>query len=247
MMSSAARTLCMAKITPGDSDSVMSEVGEIVPVILREAMESGFEAFRRSRALDPVGQADYRPTTLANMLADRIYPFLISLVETADSAGLHLRTRLTDNGRATELWIGSELYSKVKRIKDRVRPPTPDEDFEVDGVIPFEIIEEGLPSNVPTGRVDRQRSPLAYTGAQLTLPGVPPVQVPDDGRDRLCLVAGFDLDLTEERLVRHRLGLYEKHRVLWSVPLPELDLAVIASFSPALADRVDTLRAARRA
>ena len=69
----------MAQLNPDDSDSVMTELGEIVPVILREAMDSGFDAFRRCRALDPVGYADYRQTTLANMLADRIYPFLIAL------------------------------------------------------------------------------------------------------------------------------------------------------------------------
>src|SRR5450755_2714368 len=103
----------MTQLNPDDSDSVMTEVGEIVPVILREAMDSGFDAFRRSRVLDPVGYADYRPTTLANMLADRIYPFLIALVAAGDPQGLHLRTRLTENGRATELWIGSELYTKV--------------------------------------------------------------------------------------------------------------------------------------
>lgn len=237
----------MAPLNPGDSDSVMNEVGEIVLVILREAMDSGFDAFRRSRALDPVGYADYRQTTLANMLADRIYPFLIALVAAADPQGLHLRTRLTQNGRATELWIGSELYTKVKRIKDKVRPATPEDDVEVDGIIDLEIIEEGLPQNIPTGRVIRQQSPLAYTGTQLPLPGIPPVQIPDDGRERLCLIAGFDLDVTEERLERHRLGLYEATRSLWTQPLPELELAAIAQISPVLADQVSTLRQARQA
>jgi hypothetical protein len=240
---------CMAKLIPDDSDSVMGEVGEVVPVILREAMDSGFDAFRRSRALDPVGHADYRQTTLANMLADRIYPFLIALVAAADPEGLLLRTRLTDNGRATELWIGSELYAKVKRIKDRVRPATPEDDVEVDGMMDLDIIQEGLPQNVPTGRVIRQRLPGSYTGTQmpLTYPGVPPVQVPDDGRERLCLVAGFDLDVTEERLERHRIGLYEAKRSLWTRPLPELELDAIVRISPSLADQVNTLRQARQA
>jgi hypothetical protein len=237
----------MPQLNPDDSDSVMSEVGEIVPVILREAMDSGFDAFRRSRALDPIGYADYRQTTLANMLVDRIYPFLIALVAAADPQGLLLMTRLTENGRATELWIGSELYTKVKRIKDKVRPATPEDDVEVDGIIDLEIIEEGLPQNIPTRRVNLQRSPLAYTGAQLVLPGIPPVQIPDDGRERLCLIAGFDLDVTEERLERHRIGLYDARRSLWTRSLPELELDTIAQISPVLADQVNTLRQARRA
>ncbi len=210
-------------------------------------MDSGFDAFRRSRELDPVGYADYRQSTLANMLADRIYPFLISLVATGDPDGLHLRTKLTQNGRATELWIGSELYTKVKRIKDRIRPSKAEDDVEVDGIIDLQIIEEGLPQNIPTGRVRRQQSPSFYTGAQLPLPGVPPVQVPDDGRNRLCLIAGFDLDLTEERLKRHRIGLYDAKRSLWTRSLPVLELDLIAQISPGLADRVETMRKTRSA
>ncbi len=225
----------------------MLEVGTIVPVILREAMESGFDAFRRSRDIDPVAYADYRQTTLANMLADRIYPFLIALVDVADPEGLHLKTRLTSNGRATELLIGSELYAKVKRIKDTIRPATSEDDVEVDGVIDLEIIEEGLPRNIPTGRVMRQRTPEWYAGPQLPLPGVPAVQLPDDGYERLCLVAGFDLDITAERMERHRIGLYDATHSLWTLPLPEVALDTIARISTVLADRVNTLRQARQA
>lgn len=237
----------MPPINPFDDDSVTQELGEIVPIIVREAMDGGFDAFRRSRTVDPFGHADYRATTRANMLADRIYPFLIALVDAADPDGLYLRTRTTDNGRATELWIGSELYTKVKRIKDKVRPATPEDDVEVDDVVDVQIIEHGLPQNIPTGRVLRQRNPGGYTGAQLTIPGVPPVQVPDDGRDRICLVASFDLDLTETRMERYRIGLYDSRRALWTRPLPELELDVIARISLTLADQVDTLRQARSA
>ena len=168
-------------------------------------------------------------------------------VAAADPEGLHLRTRLTENGRATELWIGSELYTKIKRIKDKVRPATQEDDVEVDGIIDLEIIGEGLPQNIPTGRVNRQRSPLAYTGAQLPLPGYPAVQLPDDGRERLCLIAGFDLDVTEERVERHRIGLYTAARSLWTLSLPELELDTIAQISPVLADQVNILRQARQA
>lgn len=237
----------MTPINPFDDNSVMDELGQIAPIILREAMDSGFDAYRRSRALDPIGSADYRATTRANMLVDRIYPFLIALVDAADPQGLYLRTRTTDNGRATELWIGSELYTKVKRIKDRFRPATAEDDVEVDNEVDIQIIEQGIPQNIPTGRVNRQRQPGLYTGAQMTLPGIPPVQVPDDGRERICLVAGFDLDLTEDRLERYRIGLYDSKRALWTQPLPELELDVIATISTSLAEQVSALRQARSA
>jgi hypothetical protein len=196
-----------------------------------------------------VGFADYRQTTLANMLVDRIYPFLTALVAVADPQELHLRTRWTENHRANELWIGSELYTKVKRIKDKVRPATPEDDVEVDGIIGLEIVEEGLPQNIPTGRAIRQRSPFAYTGTQQNIeyPGIPPVQIPDDGSERLCLITGFDLDLTEERLERHRIGLYDAKRSLWTRALPELELETIAQISPVLAEQVNSLRQARQA
>jgi hypothetical protein len=237
----------MTPINPFDENSVMAEMGPIAPIILREAMESGFDAYKRSRSLDPVGFADYRPSTRANMLADRIYPYLIELVHVADPDGLHLRTRTTDNGRATELFIGSELYTKVKRIKDRSRRANAEDDVEVDGVIDMQIIEDGVPRNIPTGRVLRQLQPGAYIGRQLGLPGIPPVQIPDDGSERLCLVAGFDLDLTEDRMERYRIGLYDSKRAIWTQSLPELDLEVIASISTPLAEQVEVLRQARSA
>jgi hypothetical protein len=237
----------MSQIDPEDADSVLGELGDIVPVILREAIDSGFDNFRRSRDLDAVAHADYRQTTLANMLADRIYPFLISLTAATDPEQLFLRTQLTRNGRATELFVGADFYIKVKRIKDKRRPAVPADDVEVDGLLDLEIIEEGLPQNISTLRVRRQRSPLALTGSQMVLPNVTPAQVPDDGYERYCLFAGFDMDLTEERLERHRIGMYEAKRSLWTRPLPELELDTIAEISPALADRVNTLRQARQA
>lgn len=237
----------MKKIDPFQSDSVMSELGEVVPVILREAMDSGFDAFRRSRDLDPVGFAAYGKSTLANMLADRIYTFLISLTAAADFEGQQLRTRQTHNGRATELWIGSELYVKVKRVRDSSRSSASEDDLEVDGDAGLEIIEEGMPRNVRTARVVRQLSPRLYTGSQLPLPGIPPVQIPDDGRDRICLIAGYDLDLTEERMERHRIGLYSLSGGSWSIGLPELEVEAIARISPTLSEQVAELRQVRRA
>lgn len=235
----------MAQFNPFDSDSVLQEVGPIVPIILREAMDSGFDAYRRSRDLDPAGHVDYRATTRANMLVDRIYPFLEDLVRTADPSGSLLRTRTTDNGRATELYSGRDLCAKIKRIRDRVR--TPAEDLEVEEAIGFEVFETGLPQNVKTARVLKQLDPYGFAERQLLLPYVPPVQVPDDGRERLCLIASFDLDLLEVRLERPRLGLYDSKRAIWTHALPDLPLETITSISPQLADRVDALRRLRTA
>ena len=237
----------MADIDPFDAEAVTSEVGEIVPIILREAMDSGFDAFRRSRALDVAAYADFSPTTLAGMLTDRIYPFLVSLSLLVDPQQLQLQTRRTQNDRATELFVGADFYIKVKRVKDRRRPAIPSDDLEVDGLMDLEIIEEGVPKNLPTRRVRRQWSPGSITGAQLSLPGIPPVQVPGDEHNRWCLFAGFDMDPIEERLERHRIGLYERRRSLWTQSLLALDLNAIGQISSALANQVNILRQARQA
>jgi hypothetical protein len=240
------KLLNMAEVNPLDSDSVMDQVGDVVPIILREAMDSGFDVFRRSRDLDPVAHADYSPTTLAGMLTDRIYPFLVSLTNLVDPQGLLLQTRRTPNDRATELFVGADFYIKVKRVKDKRRQATPADDVEVDGLMDVEIIEEGLPKNLPTRRVRRQFSPLSTSGRQAVFPFAP-VHTPGDEYDRWCLFAGFDIDLTEERLSRHRIGLYERKRSIWTLALPELELDTIAQISPDLAAQVDALRQARQA
>lgn len=239
----------MAEINPLDIDSVMDEIGEIVPIIIREAMDSGFDDFRRHRDREPGPFARFSPTTLAGMLTDSIYPHLISLTALVDPQGLLFQTRRTPNDRATELFVGADFYIKVKRIKDRRRQATPEDDLEVDGLMDLEIWEEGIPKNLPTRRVRRQFSPLAITGSQMlmTYPGVPPVQIPNDDYNRWCLFAGFDIDVTEERPARHRIGLYEKKKSLWTLSLPELELDAIAQISPDLADQVNVLRQARQA
>jgi len=236
----------MSEINPLDSDSVMDEIGDVVPIILREAMDSGFDVFRRNRDLDPVSHADYSPTTLAGMLTDRIYPFLVSLSNLVDPRGLLLQARRTPNDRATELFVGADFYIKVKRVKDKRRLTTPKDDVEVDGLMDLEIIEEGIPKNLPTRRVRRQFSPLSTAGRQAVFPFAP-VHYPGDEYHRWCLFAGFDIDLTEERLVRHRIGLYEQKRSLWTLALPELELDRIVQISPDLAGQVDMLRRARQA
>jgi hypothetical protein len=160
---------------------------------------------------------------------------------------MQFQARRTDNDRATEVFVGADFYIKVKRMKDNRRPAKPEDDVEVDGMIDLEIIEEGLPKNIPTKRVERQLSPRSVRRSQLILPGIPPVQVRGDEDNRWCLFAGFDLDPTEDRIERQRIGLYEKKRSLWTEPLPELELNAIARISRELADQINVLRQARQA
>ena len=233
---------------PLDGDEVLAEIGGIALVILREAMDTGIDLFRRSRDLDPVGFADYSATTRANMLVDRMYPVMAALVDAADPEHQHLDTRRTDNQRALELYAGAYLYTKLKRVRDRPLPPEQTQDPELADLIDIEVTEYGMPKNVPTQRVLRQRSPEAFhVGRQLTLDHVPPVQVQGDARDRVCLVAGFDLDVTEDNLVRHRIGLYNDRVCLWHHWLHPLPLSAIATISSPLAEQVEALRQARAA
>jgi hypothetical protein len=157
-----------------------------------------------------------------------------------------LQTRRTPNDRATELFVGADFYIKVKRIKDRRRQATPDDGVEVDGLMDLEIWEEGIPKNLPTQRVRRQFSPLSITGSQTVFP-FSPVHTPGDEFERWCLFAGFDIHPSEERLDRHRIGLYERKRSIWTLTLPELELNAIAEIAPDLASQVYVLRQARQA
>lgn len=237
----------MQVLNPFDEEAVMAACGEVVPIILREAMDAGFDSYRRSRALDPEAQLDYTPTTRANMLVNRMYRRMSELVDAADPEGLHLRTRQTDNSAAVELFVGAEIYVKPKRIRDRLLPPVSSDDPEFADLVDVELIEQGLPKNIPTRRVLAQRTPGAYTGPQMILDGIPPVQVPDDGSERICLVAGFDMDVVEERLERHRIGLYGHHKAYWVRPLPALTLRAVALHSAPLAEQVRLFRQARSA
>ena len=235
----------MLPLNPYDEDSVMAECGEITPIVLREAMDAGFDLYRRNRDLDPAAHVDYTATTRANMLVNRMYPVLAALVEVADPEGRHLRTRWTDNNVARELFIGGDIYAKMKRVKDRVHPPKPSDDPELVDLVDIGIAEGGLPANIPTQRVLAQLSPQAFTGRQLTIDGVPAVQIPDDGSNRLCLIARFDLDATEHRLERCQVGLYTASHSIWTRPLMVLPLDVIATISSPLAEQVELLRQAR--
>jgi len=223
----------------------MAALGPAVPVILNEAVLSGFADFARRREKDLDGFAIYRKATLANMLVDHIYPLVSDLTVLADAEGQSLVARDTDNHRATELWALDAFYVKVKRVRDVVRPARPDEELAFDEVEEPEIVEYGLPQNVKTKRVQQQQYPQ-----QSPLPGLPPT-IRDDERgehsNRLRLVCAFDLSFGDDRIERLRLGFCDAKKWLWAQPLSELDLATIGQISSPLADRVDELRRARHA
>jgi len=225
-----------------DREAILQAVGPLAPIILREAMDNGLDAHRRSRDLDPVGFADYRPSTLANTMVDRMYPFLRDLVEVADPGGQSLLAKDTKNGRATEVWIGGALYVKLKRVHDRTRLARPEEDMAVEGFQETVLIEQGGPRNVKTHRVVRQLYPK-----QPVLPGNSPFSGALDESDRLCLVAAFDLDEAEEQVERPRLGDWDGTRWRWSEPLEALESSAIGVIHPRLGERVEELRQRRGA
>lgn len=196
----------VAEINPLDSDSVMDEIGDAVPIILREAMDSGFDDFRRHRDREPGPFVRYSPTTLAGMLTDSIYPYVASLAHLVDPEQAFLQTRRTSNDRATELFVGADFYIKVKRRKDKRRKATPKDGVEVDGMMGLEYWEEGIPKNFPTRRVGRQFAPLSTSGPQMVFPFAP-VHSPGDEYDRWCLFAGFDIGLVRgmPRAPAHRV------------------------------------------
>lgn len=154
-----------------DHEAILQAVGPVAPIILREAMENGLDEMRRSRSLDSGGFADYRPTTLANMLVDRMYPFILDLTQVADPEQQQLLARNTQNGRATELWVGSAFYVKLKRVHDFTRSARPDEEMDVEGYEDTILIEQGHPRNIRTRRVARQIFPQ-----QPILPSLSPLR-----------------------------------------------------------------------
>ncbi|BAM02437.1 hypothetical protein [Phycisphaera mikurensis] len=231
-----------------DPQQVLETLGPTAPIVLREAMDAGLHRYRFSRERDPDAAPDYSDATRANMLVDRMYPVMSALVAVADPEGRHLCTHRTANQRALELYSGLFLMAKLKRTKDRLRQADPGEFPELEDDVDVELFDPGMPQNVPTGRVLRQRTPGGFHAyRQLPLGNVPPASIPDDGRDRLCLIAGFDLDLAEDQIERPRLGLYGRREPIWTVPLPELPVDAIAAIHPALADRVGELRRMRGA
>jgi len=230
---------------PDDADQILRQLGIAPQVILHEALHSGWYDHCLSRERDIDGFLAYRPTTLANMLVDRIYPHLTDLIEAYDPEGHKLKPRDTNNGRATELWCGAALYAKVKRVHDTVRRSRPEEDLGYDGIEEVDVVEFGLPSNVPTKRVLKQ----LYPQVSPLFPNDPMIRADEkgDAANRLCLICAFDLDLTEENIQRPRIGVCDAKKWLWTRPLPELETDAIARLSPNLGEKIDELRKRRQA
>ena len=209
-----------------DQEAVMAELGDLVPIILQEAMDSGFHNYRASRALDPLAHADYTAGCAAGMLVDRISAVSRDLVSHADDGTGQVAWRISQNKRATEIVAGKYLAVRIKRTKKRRR---------------------GRSASYPTQRQINMKSPEMLPQGQMIFDGLPPTIQLDDGKDRLWLTAAYDLDDVEEKLTLRCIGVETRSEFLWRWPLPEQPTDVIASISPILADRVTELRQARSA
>lgn len=130
----------------------------------------------------------------------------------------------------------------MKRVHDTTRLARPDEEMVVEGFEETVLIEQGGPRNVRTGRVARQLFPQ-----QPVLPSMSPFSGPADASDRLCLIAGFDLNETDEQIERPRLGVWDGNRWLWTEQLIALETDSVAHIHPQLGERVEELRQQRGA
>lgn len=198
-------------------------LGPVMPVVLRESVDSGFFMFRRSRQLDPEAYVHYTDCTLANMLIDRITHVTRDLIDTVDDADRRLWWKISANRRATETYIDPYMAVRIKRSKQN---------------------RSGRTTSVNTARQIEIKSP--FCGAQMSLPYWGLSVVMDDA-DRLWLTTTFDLDELSEELTEVMIGVERKTGFLWQESLPEADEQVLASLPLPVADRVRELRAIRSA
>lgn len=200
----------------------MNAIGPVLPVLLREAVDSGFHNYRKSRALDPNAQPDYGECSKANMLYDRIGAVLRDIVDASGSC--NLRWQFSGNRRATEVMHDPHFAFRIKRAKAN---------------------RGGRTSSYNTlrQRTIKSRSPQLVVGQQV-LP-FPDWTVPDEYR--LWLTVSFDLDQLEESLAYVKIGVELRKQFLWKIPLPEPEPDVVASLPSQIADRVKELRQLRSA
>ncbi|QOV88547.1 hypothetical protein [Humisphaera borealis] len=202
---------------------IMAALGSVVPVLLREAVDEGFHAYKVSRALDPVGHAEYGACSRANMLYDRIASTGRELVRLAADEMPELTSSIHPNKRSTEILLDPYFAFRIKRTKEN---------------------RKGLTTSVSTKRQNRIKAEF-IPAAQMSIdfPGYasPPSE------DRLWLTVGFDLDELEEHLTKVAIGVETKKRFLWKQSLLEAEAEIIASFPTILADRINEMRTRRSA
>lgn len=206
-----------------DQDAVLSHVGDVLPVVFREAVDDGFYRHALSRQRDPEGYVEYGKCCRANMLYDRIVASARYLCDGAREVMPALRYDVTDNQRSTEFMSGPFLVFRLKRIKRN---------------------RKNLTTSVKTGRQGIIRSPYCQSVGQQSLP------FPDDvdylpRENRVWLTIGYDLDELEEAVSRVVLGVETRKRWMWLRPLSAGEPEVLASLPAPVADRIQEARRRR--
>jgi len=100
-----------------DPSAVMAALGPILPNVLREGVDEGFYRWSQSRKADPNGFVSYGSCSRMNMLYDHIAVPTRELLDLAAPHVRHLRWRVSDNLRATEIYLDPYLAFRIKREK----------------------------------------------------------------------------------------------------------------------------------
>ncbi len=211
-------------IRKDDQAAVLRHVGRELLVLFREALDEGFFQYTRCRDRDPDAFLQYSDCTRANILNDHMTAAAREMIDAMAINSPELIWKISANRRATEIFYGDEFVFRIKRTKRNRR---------------------GCTANVATWRQKAIKSEVGYvTQAVLPYSGNHLV-LPDFAR--IWLTIGFDLDELEESLERVMMGVEVRRRFLWKVPLPVPEQQIIASLSPALADKILELRVKRSA
>jgi hypothetical protein len=204
-------------------EEIIEAVGPVIPAILRESVTEGFYRFKTSRALDPVGFAEYSLCAKMNMLYDRIALASRELLTLASSDMPGLWWQVGRNKRATEIFFDPYFAFRIKRTKGN---------------------RNDLSTSVDTGRQLTIKAefvpPVSQSLFDFMGENFPP-------ENRIWITIPYDLDELEENVTQVSIGIELRTKFLWKQPLPEAPADILASFPTAVADRVNDMRASRSA
>lgn len=214
-----------SRIRKDDQQTVLREIGPLVPAMLREAVDEGFHNYVVSRRKDPDAYPEYTDCAKANMLYDRIAASGRQLIDDMTPGIPDLSWKITQNRRATDFLLDARFAFRIKRTK---------------------LNRRGRTTSVATRRQRTIMSSVLLPVGQMVLP-FPANQAAVPDEERIWLTVGFDLDELEESLERVSLGIELRENFLWKIPLPSPDVEVIATLSPLLADKIVDMRGRRSA
>lgn len=210
------------KLRDDDGRAILDAIGFPIPILLREAVDHGFQKYAHSRGLDPNGHAEYSDCSRANMLYDRIAAVARELVGAFGDE--RLTWKISSNKRATEIYLAPDFAFRIKRIKRN---------------------RHDLTTGVATSRQQKIKStPRLIPVGQMLLP-LPGAVQQMVYEHPLWVTVAFDLDEFEESVSRIYLGVERQKRFLWRERLPEAPADVIATLSPPLASKIMDLRSRR--